>query len=304
MKKSILTSSAVLVFAACAVPARAQENAIKKDVIIRTGAFGVQAPPPDGGAMINTFAFVSAEAGIPGKVVKGAPYTATAVTETVQALADGNRITNTITASLARDSEGRTRREQSLPAIGPWASDGAAPKMVTINDTVSGVTYVLDDRTKTARKLAANVMSVRYERKIRAEAAAAAAPAAGEKMVMIRSMAPGGEGGPESIEPKLEQLGQRNIEGLAADGVRTTMTLPAGAVGNERPLAVVDERWYSAELQATVMSKHSDPRMGETTFRMTNVSRSEPSPSLFEVPADYKIVEAGKEPVEIKMEKR
>lgn len=287
MKKSILICSALLVFAACAVPARAQEDAVKvkQDVIFRTGEFGAHVPPPPGG-MVNTFAFVSAEAGIPGKVVKGAPYTATSVTETVQTLSDGNRITNTMTASLARDSEGRTRREQSLPAIGPWASEGAAPKMVTINDPVAGVNYMLDDRNKTARKMPSN-LGVMFDRKVRAEASATAS---GEKMVVHRML------GVDSVEPKPEQLGQRSIEGLTADGVRTTMTLSAGSVGNERPLSIVDERWYSPELQVAVMTRHSDPRMGETTFRMTNVSRSEPAASLFEVPRDYKIVESGKEP--------
>jgi hypothetical protein len=289
MKKSILTCLTVLAVGACA-----QESASKKEVNVTTGAYSIHLQSP--GAMVNTFDFVSAEAGMPGKVVKGAPYTATAVTETVQALADGNRITNTIAASVARDSDGRTRREQSLPAIGPWASDGVAPKLVTINDSVSGVGYVLDERTKTARKTPA-AMNVVYERKVRAEAAALS----GERMVIIRSRA---AGEPETVEPRVEQLGQKNMEGLTADGVRTTLILPAGAVGNQNPLAVVDERWYSAELQATVLSKHSDPRMGDTTFRLSNVSRSEPAASLFEVPADYKIVESGKEPLEIKLEKR
>jgi len=57
---------------------------------------------------------------------------------------------------------------------------------------------------------------------------------------------------------------------------------------------VVDERWVSSELQTVVMSKHSDPRMGETTYRLTNVSRSEPPATLFQVPADYKVLDSPK----------
>jgi hypothetical protein len=38
-----------------------------------------------------------------------------------------------------------------------------------------------------------------------------------------------------------------------------------------------------------IMSKHRDPRSGETIYRLTNINRSEPDRSLFEVPADYKV---------------
>jgi hypothetical protein len=81
------------------------------------------------------------------------------------------------------------------------------------------------------------------------------------------------------------------VEGVEAEGTRTTVTIPAGAMGNERPLLIVSERWYSAELQTVVMTKHSDPRFGDTTYRLTNISRSEPDHSLFELPADYKVTE-------------
>jgi hypothetical protein len=90
-----------------------------------------------------------------------------------------------------------------------------------------------------------------------------------------------------------ESLGRQTIEGVQAEGSRTTVTIPAGAIGNERPIQVVSERWYSPELQTLVMTRHSDPRFGETTYRLTNVSRSEPDHSLFEVPAGYKITDRG-----------
>ena len=71
------------------------------------------------------------------------------------------------------------------------------------------------------------------------------------------------------------------------------MTIAAGEIGNERPIDVVTERWYSKELQTTVMSRRSDPRSGETIFRLTNINRNEPAASLFEVPGDYKLTETG-----------
>ncbi len=75
-----------------------------------------------------------------------------------------------------------------------------------------------------------------------------------------------------------------------AEGTRSVTTIPAGAIGNERPIEIVYERWYSKELQLIIYSKHTDPRFGEQTYRLTDISRSEPDRSLFTPPADYKIV--------------
>jgi len=92
-------------------------------------------------------------------------------------------------------------------------------------------------------------------------------------------------------ETKTDTLGVQNIEGVEAEGTRTTTTIPAGAIGNERPIEIVYEKWYSKDLQMIVMSKHDDARIGEQTYRLTNIRRDEPSPSLFAPPADYKVLE-------------
>jgi hypothetical protein len=88
---------------------------------------------------------------------------------------------------------------------------------------------------------------------------------------------------------KEESLGKQVIEGIEAEGARTTITIPAGGIGNERAIEIISERWYSTELQTVVMTKHSDPRFGETVYRLTNISRSDPDASLFQVPSDYRI---------------
>lgn len=287
----------------------------RTDVMYRTsGAFEAQVGPPE--RVNKTFEYVSAEAGIAGKVVKGAPYSATAATETVQVLADGTRITHQSSSSVARDSEGRTRRENSLPAIGPWTNDGSTPKLVSINDPVAGTTYMLDERTKTARKLlmhrpmpapAGTGEPVMMERNVHIAGPGpgpGVSHAGGENVMIIHRVVEDGAANAAVPQPKDEQLGQETIEGVVADGTRTTVTLPAGSVGNDRPIEIVDERWYSPELQTTVLSKHNDPRMGETTFRLTKVSRAEPSASLFQVPPDYQIVEAGKDAFQIKIDKK
>jgi len=91
---------------------------------------------------------------------------------------------------------------------------------------------------------------------------------------------------------KTESLGRQTIEGVPADGTRTIFTIPAGQIGNDQPMQIVSETWYSPDLQVTVMSRHSDPRAGETVFRLTNVSRSAPAAALFQPPADFTVREA------------
>ena len=81
-----------------------------------------------------------------------------------------------------------------------------------------------------------------------------------------------------------------------ADGTRTTQIIPAGRIGNDQPIQIVTETWYSADLKTAVLSKRTDPRMGETVTRLTNLNRAEPAHSLFEIPADYKVTEMPNRP--------
>ncbi len=413
-------------------------------MIFRTGP-GV--PPPPGepglfkqeifggqGLMENlnfNFNFMSPELSFESKTVKGAPYSAEAVTESTQTLGDGNRITHKTTANIYRDGEGRTRREQSLTNIGPWATADEPAQTIFINDPVAGVNYVLDARTKTARKASysfsfshdgkgvapplpftfkrggnhgdAPAVIEQIERvRVLAPPAAPGAPeeltalrvplappAPGElrrgmavkqvqpvyppvaraagaqgpvrvkivigdtgevvsaqavsghpllqqaavdaarqwrfepaqadgKLVKVNGTlafnfvladkgdgpqqttlmltaegAPRIHGGPSPLPPVKESLGKQTIEGVEAEGTRTTVTIPAGTIGNERPILIVSERWYSPELQTVVMTRRSDPRSGETTYRLTNINRAEPAHALFEVPPGYTLKEGG-----------
>ena len=239
-----------------------------------------------GGVSHNAVQFISAEVGMPGKTVKGAPYSADAVSESVQVLADGNKITRKSTSQVARDSEGRTRRHDKLGGIGPWGAANGPHEMVFINDPVAKVNWVLEVNGKTARKMPLPEISLkpgeaghifmrhRSEDGTREER---------KDIVMAAPIAhaPG----------KTESLGKRNVEGVIADGTRTTMTIPAGDMGNERPIEIVSERWFSPELQTIVMTRNNDPRFGETTYKLTNLVRAEPQRSLFEVPPDYQVTE-------------
>jgi hypothetical protein len=90
---------------------------------------------------------------------------------------------------------------------------------------------------------------------------------------------------------KTESLGRQLISGVPADGTRTTVTIPAGQIGNAQPIQIVTENWYSPDLQIRVLSKRSDPRSGESVFQLNNLSRAEPPSTLFVVPADFQIVQ-------------
>jgi hypothetical protein len=281
----------------CASGLSAQE--IRQEVQVRravpAGDVIMAAPVAAAG---GTVGFIAHEGFSPGQAVKGAPYSADAVTETVQTLADGNRITRRNTSSLARDSEGRTRRENRLSLIGPWGVEGEPPTMITIHDPVAKTHYMLNSRDKTAHKMnlpavppgraalaTPGVRVMRHE--ISAVAGAAPAPFPPQDLFEIKIREPLGEG----RKPEQQSLGTQVIEGVKAEGARTVMRIGAGEIGNERPIEVISERWYSPELQTVVMSKHSDPRFGETTYKLTRIDRREPPPSLFQVPPDYKIVE-------------
>jgi TonB family protein len=254
----------------------------------------------------DTFMFISGEMSFDGKLVKGAPYSAQAVTEIIQTLSDGNRIVNKSTTSIYRDSEGRTRREQTLRGIGPFASASEPPQTIFINDPVAHMNYVLDVRTRTARRMP----EFRFEVRVAPPAEGGRTPAAPDGTapatpppataenngnVYVRTTPPAPDGGYRveyfggGKRAQSESLGKQIVEGVEAEGVREKVTIRAGEIGNELPIEIVNERWYSSELQVVVMTKQTDPRFGETVYRLTNIDRSEPAKSLFEIPADYTV---------------
>jgi len=200
-----------------------------------------------------------------GKVVTGAPYSAQAVNEHAQMLADGNAIHTTSTVNVYRDSQGRTRREQEVGAIGPWAVQGNPQKLILITDPVAGYRYVLNPNTLVARQMP---FRARHEAGSAAE---------------TRTQEPG------TTNIKTESLGQQAIGRVTAQGTRVTRTIPAGKIGNQLPLVIVIERWYSPELQTDVLRKEVNPQFGEMIFQLTNIVRSEPDAALFQVPSNYTI---------------
>jgi hypothetical protein len=228
------------------------------------------------------------------RVTRGAPYTADAVSEFVQVLADGNRIVRRTTTRIARDSEGRTRRET-------LAANGAVAQVV-ITDPTSNGNLILDPQNRTATRAPGSFTMVAGARgRGSANTVVAVKPQVGtwtsETVEMaklteeLKRVQAARAGVPQEGQTSREDLGQQTIEGVTATGTRSTTIIAAGAVGNESPITIVSEQWYSTELQMLVLTRHHDPRVGETTYRVTNIVRTEPDTALFQLPSDYTLQE-------------
>ena len=253
---------------------------------------------------------VRSKIAVEGRITPGAPYSAEAVNEATQMLADGNRIVQKSVTRVYRDGEGRTRRED--------VTESGEVINVSIVDPVAHVSYVLDPRTRTAyrgsmliatprvfekgippteadkRATEVNVAKLKAaldkkEQKMRSEEGGVAPPPPppppppGFRGELMRAAA----------ESSKEDLGRQIVEGVTATGTRMTWTIPAGAIGNLQPIKIVSEQWLSPELQLLVLTKHADPRTGDNIYRLQNIVRAEPDRSLFTLPPDYTLKESG-----------
>jgi len=237
-------------------------------LIIIGGAFAQNPGPAPRRGFGGGMRVLGAAAGRPGPVVAGAPYSADAVTETTQTLPDGNKIHRVTTTHIYRDSQGRTRREEALDTLGGAADGSNTPTVAFINDPVAGVSHALDLNGRTATTTVIPPMLGRGPRAAR-----------------------GPRQSVDSPNVKVESLGRQLISGIAADGTRTTRTVPAGQIGNAQAIQIVTESWYSPELQMTIRSMRSDPRSGDTVFQLNNLSRAEPPSTLFVVPAEFQVTQ-------------
>ena len=301
-----------------------------------------QTPPtPPAAPVISDAKVTGGIAWSDNKGVKNSPFSAEAISESVQTLADGNRIVRSSTSKLYRSSEGRFRQEVAGGTGGMFGSFFSYGPGVTIMHPFEGQRFFLDSMAKTA-----HVFDTQVNQAIRVVApTAATAPIEARKaleahrlsaqhnkeeihklqaeldkagqnvnvdvdvVTAVRAPVAVGQGMGVGVgkgvgiattlprtpkwDTRTEDLGEQNIEGVSAKGTRTITTIPAGEIGNERPIETIYEKWYSDELQMVVYSKSSDPRFGEQTYRLTNINRSEPDPSLFTPPPGYKKVSGG-----------
>jgi len=220
-----------------------------------------------------------------GRTVTGAPYSGVEVRDSQQILPNGNVITNHSQSNVARDSSGRVRTETTLPARGPAGAQSTPRTIINVHDPVAGVARTIDPQAKTVREV-----SLRP---------GPGGNAAGRPFPQGRGA---GNGGNAAHTPRTdpntvtESLAMQTINGVQATGTRVTRTIPAGQIGNAQAIQIVHETWISADLKIPVMVKTTDPRNGTTTTQLTNITRAEPDPALFQAPSDYTVTKGGRGP--------
>ena len=264
---------------------------------------------------------------VESRITAGRPYSADATTESLQVLGDGNRISSKRVTRVFRDNDGRTRREQLGPdgnaqtitindPVGgtsytlypatKTASQGSVFSLAPATAPPSGVGGARGGGGGGAATTVAGVpvargggggrggaatatteqevrlRDIEKARAARVEQAETSQTAAAQSKQVIELAASGGG------KPTKEELGEQMIEGVRATGTRTTTIIPAGSnIGNMNEIRIVSEQWFSPDLEVLVLTKHSDPRVGETVYRLTNIIRAQPDPNLFVLPSDY-----------------
>jgi len=227
------------------------------------------------------------------RAMTGAPYSGEQVNEQVQTLADGTHITRKSAATkVYRDSAGRMRTERPLaPGLALAGRLRDSPTIIEITDPVAQVKYTLDPINKIAHRqqlAAARPNPIRTETRNGVLQGVAGGGGGGAGSVILSAGVPS-----ERVRPEFatEELGTRTIEGVLAAGTRTTTTWPVDSQGNDRPISVVGETWTSVDLKVMILSTSNDPRSGENTQKLVNISQAEPDASLFQPPPEYSVVD-------------
>ena len=230
----------------------------------------------------QTFDFMSLDAAT-STVVTGRPYSAEGITRITQSLADGTRIVREVRSKFYRDSAGRVRREQSILGLDslPGLLSSEPQMATTVFDPIAGTVSTLDPAGKGSPSFI--ILRDGYRLSV---------PSSSPTFITLQP-APA----LPTPAPKMESLGTRQIDGLSATGERTSSIIPAGKIGNDRPIEILDERWISTELKVVLLARHRDPQTGEVEFRLTNIKRAEPPPDLFKVPANSFIMKSPRQPL-------
>ncbi len=224
-------------------------------------AVRAQAPLPRPG-------FHMAEGGPPmfdfmgGKTVTGQPYSAQVTFKHNQTLQDGNLVEQTNTAMVYRDSQGRTRIEETRPT-----QSGNPEQIVRITDPTARVSYLLDPVKKTAHRfMLPPPRATSFQQP----------PRAGSNPNVTT-----------------QSLGSQTMDGLLAQGTQITRTIPVGQMGNTAPIQTITTRWYSTDLSIDLSTSTKDPLHGNSSTMLADLSRDEPASTLFQVPSDYTVVNGG-----------
>lgn len=194
----------------------------------------------------------------------GAPFMAIARMVEVQILPDGSTVTRHNERAVARDADGRVFEERRAfaPGRGPEASRLLATDFV-------------DPQAKTLHRCfpGPNYCEI-YDYFFRMPAPMPAGLQPDKTTYLTR-----------------ENLGTETFAGVETQHSRETFTLYTESVGNSKTILRTVDYWYSAELGVNVQVKRHDPRDGDQTLWLTDLTGSAPEPSTFNLPDGYRMVD-------------
>ena len=197
--------------------------------------------------------------------VQHAPFSSVVTAEWAKTLEDGSTVTRGNHRVVMRDGAGRIYQERRtlVPKNGQ-----AEPLLVRIeiSDPVQHIKYFC--------RADGHVCMLRDYTGPPADVVEPVGSTGEGKMILTR-----------------EELGKGNVSGVEVTGTRETRVIGAGVIGNDQPISITKEFWYSPQLGLNMLVKRSDPRVGTQTFTVTEVSLSEPDPKYFQVPARFKVVD-------------
>lgn len=221
--------------------------------------------------MDGSFEFGGLMGGFGGKTVTGKPFQATFTITRTETLPN-NAINNTITGTIARDTDGSTYRDVKLPAIGPWASSGQAPELIYIRNVTQMMQYIENVTKKTYEAFA-----IRQHN-----------PPTGNFKGQGRG--PKGAASPNETvsDTKTTYVDPVTQASYSVDDHKVTRTIPAGQIGNENPIVTTTERLFSADLGVVVEITRTDPRFGNSTYQLSNIGQ--PAASLFLPDPSFQLV--------------
>jgi hypothetical protein len=251
------------------------------------------------GAQVNGHPVVSpagASSTSVAAAVRNSPFSAEVITQYDRALDNGGHIHRETRGRIYRDSQGRMRTENEVPP----QSGTEKLERVNINDPVQKIIVNLNPKAKTAtifhfgQGVGPSALGIATVAGAPVNVAPSVQPALrsperNTTSATNGSSKPVGKISTTPVETRTEALGSRNIEGVIATGTRTTRTIDAGSMGNDKPIISVTETWFSPELKMTVLTETDDGQSGHSIMKLVNITRTEPIAQLFQVPSDYTV---------------
>jgi len=215
------------------------------------------APDPDAGMSERV-------SGLFIPLITGQPFRAKINVQVTRLLPDGTKVEQKYYTQAARDTEGHEYREarDMVPA-----SSDREPALIrtTVYDPKTSLVRNCFPAQQICRQMQFDATSHPVDEPV--------GPSSDGKSVLAR-----------------ESLGKKQMLGLEVEGTRETVTFKAGAFGNDKPVVVTKEIWYSPRLQFNVAVTRDDPRNGMQKFEVSDLKLGDPEASWFTLPDGYRLV--------------